>query len=58
MHLRSKLTSEISQKIGSSNGKEVQNCFKVGTLPPFFFQKNANQFYVVKISVPTNFICL
>ena len=39
MHLRSKLTSEICQKLGSLGEKTNQNHLKVPTLPPFCFQK-------------------
>ena len=39
MHLRSKLTSEICQKVGNLDEKTEQICLKVHILPPFFFQK-------------------
>ena len=66
MHLRSKLTSEICQKVGSLGEKTEQNSLKVSTLQPFSPQnhciywktKNPNQFYIIKISVLTNFMCL
>ena len=35
MHLRSKLTSEMCQNIGSLDGKTEQNPLKMPTLPPF-----------------------
>ena len=41
MHLRSKLTSEMCQKIGSSDGKTRQNSLKKSTLLPPFPQKTA-----------------
>ena len=34
MHLRSKLTSELCQKVGSSDGKTKQNHLETPTLPP------------------------
>ena len=41
MHLRSKLTSEMCQKVGRLDGKTEQKRFKKFNLPlpPFFFQK-------------------
>ena len=36
MHLQSKLTSEICQKVGSLDEKTEQKRLKVVTLPPFF----------------------
>ena len=39
MHLKSKQTSEIGQKLVSLNEKTEQNYLKVSTLPPFFFKK-------------------
>ena len=36
MHLHSKLTSEICQKVGSLNEKNEQNSLKVPTLPSLF----------------------
>ena len=44
MHLRSKLTSEICQKIGGLNGKTEQNRPEVPALPPFFFKKKPTVF--------------
>ena len=40
MHLHSKLTSEICQKVGSLDEKTEQNRLKVPTLP-LFLQKTA-----------------
>ena len=40
MHSRSKLTSEISQKVLDLDDKTEQNRLKVSTLVPFFIQKN------------------
>ena len=40
MHLRSKLISEVCQKIESLDGETEQNCLKVPTLPTFFFKKH------------------
>ena len=37
MHLRSKLTLEICQKVGSLDEKTEQICLKMHTLPSFFF---------------------
>ena len=36
MHFRSKLTSEIDQKIGGLDGKTEQTRLKMSTLSPFF----------------------
>ena len=70
MHLRSNLTSGICQKVGTLDGKTEQNRFKVPFLQPFFFffffkkplylskTKSTSRFYIVKISVATNFMCL
>ena len=66
MHLRSKLISDICQKIGSLDEKIMQNFLKMPILPPFFKkttafiekQKKTNRFSIIKISVPTNFTCL
>ena len=66
MHLRSELTSEICQKIRGLDGKTKQNRLKVPTLPPFFSKttefigkrETVNDFLIVKISVPRNFMIL
>ena len=66
MRLRSKLTSEMCQKIGSLEGKAKQNRLKAPTLLPFsqktaeFIEKNINshRFLSIKLSVPTNFMLL
>ena len=49
MHTRSKLTSEIFQKIGCSDGKIKQNSLKAPTLLPFpqkKKKKNLQNLYV------------
>ena len=67
MHLRSKLTLEICHEVGSLEEKTKKNRLKEPTLPPFFFSKNrciywkainANRFFVLKIKIPSNFMCL
>ena len=71
MHLRSKLTSEMCQKIGVLDGKTEQNRLKVPTLALkrkkqkqkqkyciYWKTKSTKRFFIVKISVPTNFMCL
>ena len=66
MHLQSKLTSQMCQKIESLDGKTKHNRLKNPTLP-FFFpqtsifierQQTFCRIFIVKVSVPTNFMCL
>ena len=45
MHLRSKLTSEISSKVGILDGKTEQNPLKEPTLPPFCKKKKKHCIY-------------
>ena len=63
IHLRSKLTSKICQKVGSLNGKtKTVSC---AHFAPFFSKYrsiywkkiNAYRLFIVKIRVPTNFMC-
>ena len=53
MHLQSKLTSEINQKVGTLNEKTEQISLKVHTLPPFFVKTTA---FIEKQETPINFL--
>ena len=46
MHLRSKLTSEMCQKIGGLNGKTNQNLLQVPIFP--LFLKKTNTVFIEK----------
>ena len=57
----------MSESIGSLDGKTKQNCLKMPKFPLkkkkknllyLLKTKNTNRFYIVKINVLTNFICL
>ena len=49
MHLLSKLSSEICQKLGSWEEKAEQNRLKVSTLPPFVRWAVLNRYGVVRL---------
>ena len=65
MHLRSKLTSDICQKVERLNGKMAQNQLKANSFSFFFLEKalplkkkKVIKFSVIKIEIPTNLIHL
>ena len=49
MHLRSKLTSEMRQKVASLVEKTEQNSLKVPTLPSFFFFFQKTAAFIAKL---------
>ena len=65
MHLRSKLTSDICQKVERLNGKMAQNQLKANSFSFFFLEKalplkkkKVIKFSVIKIEIPTNLMRL